>query len=87
MPLYKENPPPKYPRMARRRGYEGTVLLEVLVDREGRVKDLRLLETSGHALLDRSALSSVREWLFEPGRRGEETVEMWVRVPIRFQLK
>jgi protein TonB len=39
-PAYKVNPPPAYPKRAKRRGYEGTVLLEVLVDRNGRVKEL-----------------------------------------------
>ncbi|MCK4893050.1 MAG: energy transducer TonB, partial [Calditrichia bacterium] len=35
----------------------------------------------------RTALASVKNWSFEPGMRGDEKVEMWVKVPIRFQLK
>lgn len=86
-PIYQNNPPPEYPRLARRRGYEGTVVLEVLVDQEGRVEDLRLFRSSKHKILDRAAMASVKEWLFEPGMRGDKPVEMWVRIPIRFQLK
>ncbi|MBW1768473.1 MAG: energy transducer TonB, partial [Deltaproteobacteria bacterium] len=71
---------------ARRRGYEGTVVLEVLVNQEGSVEDLRISESSDHSILDRAALASVKKWLFEPGRKGDEAVEMWVRVPVRFQL-
>jgi len=87
VPIYRKNPSPPYPRNARRRGYEGKVILEVLVNKEGSVEDLRILESSGYRVLDRAAMKSVQIWLFEPGRRGEERVEMWVKVPIRFDLK
>ncbi|MFH1350543.1 MAG: energy transducer TonB, partial [Pseudomonadota bacterium] len=40
VPAYKSNPRPQYPALARRRGLEGTVVLEVLVSREGKVNDL-----------------------------------------------
>jgi protein TonB len=86
-PLYRVNPPPSYPRMARRQGYEGMVVLEVLVDRRGRVGDLRVLSSSGFTLLDKAAMAAVEKWLFEPGRRGDEAVAMRVRVPIRFVLE
>ena len=87
IPVYRENPPPQYPRVARRRGYQGTVVLEVLVNREGRVGDLRVFQSSGYSILDKAAIRSVKGWLFEPGRRGEEKIEMWVKLPIRFQIK
>jgi protein TonB len=86
-PLYRSNPPPKYPVLARRRGFQGNVLLEVLVGPIGNVIDLRVLSSSGHPVLDRAAKSSVKNWTFVPGMRGQEKVEMWVRVPIRFELK
>ena len=87
IPLYKKNPHPEYPKMARRRGYQGTVVIEVLVNQEGRVGDLRLFQSSGHTVLDRAATGSVKNWLFEPGRRGDKKVDMWVKVPIRFKLR
>ena len=86
-PAYKDNPRPQYPKRARRRGYEGTVVLEVLVDGNGRVKQLRILTSSGHPVLDKAALKSVNGWLFEPGMVGDEKVDMWVRVPVRFELR
>ena len=86
-PRYSVNPPPVYPVIARKRGDEGTVLLDVHVDEEGRVDDLRIAGSSGYNLLDRSALQAVRRWRFEPGRRGDRSVAMWVRVPVRFYLR
>jgi protein TonB len=86
-PLYRSNPSPGYPRMARRRGYQGNVVLEVMVARNGTVSDLRVFKSSGFPILDRAALDSVKKWTFVPGMRGDEIVEMWVKVPIRFELK
>lgn len=86
-PLYRLNPIPEYPMIARKRGYQGTVVLEVLVNREGKVKELTLSASSGYSVLDQAALTSVKTWLFEPGTRGGENVDMWVKVPVRFQLE
>jgi protein TonB len=86
-PDYRENSPPAYPLLARRRNYEGTVLLDVLVRQDGTVGAIRLTRSSGHRSLDQSAMAGVRKWTFHPGKRGGEAVEMWVKVPIRFRLK
>jgi len=86
-PLYRSNPSPKYPRIARIRGYQGNVLLDVLVNKNGKVNDLKIYKSSGYPILDRAAVSSVKYWLFEPGMIGENKVNMWVRVPIRFELR
>ena len=87
MPLYRKNPEPEYPRMAKRRRYEGTVILSVLVNKSGMVDNLWILESSGYKILDNAALGTVKEWTFEPGRRGNEPIDMWVEVPVRFELK
>jgi protein TonB len=86
-PAYRKNPRPEYPNIAKRRGHEGTVLLEVLVNSAGNVDDLRVLKSSGYQVLDRSAMKSVKDWLFEPGSIGDRKVDMWVRIPVRFELK
>jgi protein TonB len=86
-PSYRANPSPEYPAIARRRGYEGTVLVEVLVSRDGKVEDLRLSQSSGYLVLDQAAMSSMKGWLFEPATINEEKVAMWVKVPVRFHLK
>jgi protein TonB len=86
-PLYRQNPPPRYPRAARHRGQEGSVMLEVKVLKDGTVGDMRLLSSSGYTALDKAAIKSVRKWLFEPGMQGDQEVDMWVRVPIRFKIE
>ncbi len=87
MPHYKINPTPPYPEMARQKGYQGIVVLEVLINHDGNVDEMLLLQSSGHIILDRAAKASVKNWVFEPGKKGDETMKMWAKVPIRFQLK
>jgi len=86
-PLYRRNPPPRYPQLARKRKYQGVVVLEVLVSRDGSVGGVKVFKSSGYAILDKSAIKSVKKWEFEPGRRGNNKVDRWIRVPVRFQLK
>jgi protein TonB len=85
-PIYKRNISPPYPLLARKRGYQGTVLLEVLVSKDGKAASIQLSRSSGYNILDRAAIKGVREWLFYPAKRGDELLEMWVKIPIRFTL-
>lgn len=86
-PLYRDNPPPRYPPQARRRHYEGIVVLDVLVDAWGRAEEVKVAKSSGHSILDRAAREAVQDWRFEPGRRGGRPMDMWVRLPVRFELQ
>lgn len=86
-PRYRENPPPEYPAAARRRGFEGLVILSVTVGTDGRARDVVLKSSSGHEILDRSALRAVRGWRFDPATRLGIPFVMTVDVPIRFELR
>ena len=86
-PKYLENRQPQYPEMARRRGYEGEVLLNVLVAANGSVADISVKHSSGHAVLDKAAMEAVRQWLFVAATISGQPVTIWVEVPIIFQLK
>lgn len=86
-PRYRDNPPPLYPILARKKGYQGTVVLDVFIDKNGRVADMKIFSSSGYSALDKAARATVADWLFEPGMEGEKKIEMWVKIPIRFQLK
>jgi len=59
----------------------------VLINENGKVADLWLFKSSGYSILDQAALQSVKNWSFTPGSRGSQKIEMWVRVPVRFQLQ
>lgn len=85
-PDYRVNPKPSYPVIARRRGYEGTVLLRVWVLETGKVGKIKLQKSSRHKILDKTALEAVENWIFVPGRRNGEPVSSWVTIPIKFQL-
>ncbi len=86
-PIYKKNPSPEYPKTAKKRGYQGIVLLDVLVNANGRVKDIKIAASSGYEILDKEALKTVRKWLFIPGKENDKNIEMWVEVPVRFILR
>jgi TonB family protein len=74
-----------YTESARARGVEGTVVLMVLVRRDGSVGAARVSEGL-EASLDRSAQRTVKEWKFAPAMRNGKTVEVVLEVQMKFQL-
>lgn len=86
LPGYLRNPAPVYPRLARERGYEGTVLVEVEVLASGQPGTMRVLESSGHPLLDTAALQAIRRWTFRPAHRWHTPISLIVEIPVRFRL-
>lgn len=80
------NPPPTYPLMARRHGWSGTVLLRVQIDRVGKVDRVEVTQSSGHQLLDQSALKAVNDWLFQPATVNHRGVASEVLLPVQFKL-
>jgi protein TonB len=83
---YRDTPKPDYPDSARREGREGRVLLRVLVDDQGRSKQVEINSTSGSDALDRAAAEAIKRWRFHPARYGDQPVESWLRIPIEFRL-
>ena len=81
------NPPPKYPRAARRRGQEGRVVLSVRVSSQGSADTVTIHSSSGHGILDRAAVKAVQRWRFIPAQRNGQAVAMTVRVPVTFKLE
>ena len=61
-------------------------MLAVSVDGEGRVKELKLLKSSGFDALDQAALAAVNHWEFEPARLADKPVSSEVEVPVQFTL-
>ncbi|WOX04538.1 energy transducer TonB [Microbulbifer pacificus] len=77
---------PVYPELARQRRQQGTVVVEVQLDRTGAQVLRRLLQSSGVDSLDESALNAVASWEFLPYREGGRARLSRVRLPIRFSL-
>ncbi|WP_457553035.1 TonB family protein [Desulfobacula sp.] len=86
-PLYKKNPLPAYPSIAKKRGYQGIVELKVLVSKKGIVTAIKIFKSSKHKSLDQKAVATVKKWLFEPGKKNGVAQKMWVKIPVRFELK
>jgi len=86
-PLYHRNPEPVYPRIARRRGQQGIVLLLVTVLENGLPGQVTLHKSSGHKLLDVSALKTVKRWHFLAGTINGQPVSMQVLVPVHFVIQ
>ncbi len=83
---YAYNPKPVYPASARNRHLEGKVLLRVRVSEDGVSEDVSVEQSSGHEILDESAVEAVQQWKFVPARRGDKHVACTVTVPIVFKL-
>ncbi len=81
------NPRPDYPRAAREAGWEGTVVLQVLVLPDGTAGHVTLHKTSGYSILDEAALNAVKDWRFIPAMDGNFAVKSMVRMPVRFDLR
>jgi protein TonB len=84
---YGTNPPPPYPVTARRRGWEGKVLLQVEVSAGGDVRNVEIEKSSGYTCLDDAARQAVYRWRFRPALQNGRPVPGRVKVPIHFNLK
>lgn len=80
------SPRPVYPRQARLMGWEGVVVLRLLVDAQGSVAQVTVMTGSGFALLDEAAADAARRWRFEPARDGDRPIAMAHEVRFRFRL-
>lgn len=85
---YAAAPPPSYPAAARRMRFEGTVLLAVLVDTNGRPLRVDVRESSGHRQLDEAARDQVlARWRFQPAMRDGRAIQAIGLVPVEFRLQ
>lgn len=85
---YRSAPAPLYPRLALQRQWTGTVLLQVLVDVDGRPLDVSIARSSGHRELDEAARQQVlKRWSFQPATRNGVPVQALGLVPVEFALR
>jgi protein TonB len=84
---YLQNPKPPYPPLAFRLRAEGKVVLIAEVLPNGQSGSVKIVESSGNEMLDKSALETVKKWKFTPARKDGVIVTQAVRIPITFSLK
>ncbi len=78
---------PEYPHLARRSGLEGTVWVNMLVDQDGHVRDVRIAKASGvSAGFERVTLEAARRTRFSPAIQNGLPIAVWISVPYRFVL-
>jgi protein TonB len=76
----------RYPDMAQRAGIEGRVQVAALIGKDGRVMDLKIIDTE-NSILNDAALKAVKDTPFTPAIQNGNPVVTWVRIPIVFELK
>jgi len=77
----------EYPSASVRLGEEGSVLLELTLDSDGRVLEARVIESSGHARLDQAAVDeAVRAWRLRPATLDGAPIESRHRIRVQFRL-
>lgn len=76
----------KYPPAAKKNGVKGYVVLSVLVETDGSVNQVQVLESNPSGIFDAAALQGIRAWHFEPAKYKGDTVRVWAKQKIRFDL-
>jgi protein TonB len=76
---------PEFSEEARKAKYQGTCVLSVVVDPNGRPTNIHVLSTLGMGL-DEKAIESVKNWRFEPGQKDGHAVPVVIAVEVDFHL-
>ena len=83
-PVCQACPPPAYPPIALRLKRQGTVVLRMLVDEEGRVAEVMVVKDAEH--LTAAAVAAASRWTYRPPRKRGVPVKAWIEVPVHFEL-
>lgn len=78
--------PLNYPPRAKAKEIEGYVLLSILVNEQGDVEQVRVLESDPRDTFEEVAIRNIKKWKFEPALYNGEPVKIWVNQPIQFRL-
>jgi protein TonB len=77
---------PRYPRLARETGREGTVVLSLTIDEHGFLQSVEVVESAGFGF-DEEALQAIRSSTFRAAVRNGEPVASRALLPVRFMLR
>jgi TonB family protein len=76
---------PEYSEEARKAKFQGTVMLYIEVDENGKPKNLRVVRALGLGL-DEKAIEAVSKWKFRPGFKDGKPVTVAATVEVNFRL-
>ena len=76
----------EYPAILRDAGIGGTVIVWFFITEEGLVQDTRISRTSGQVQFDQAALKVADVLRFTPALNRDQRVQVWIEVPITFQV-
>lgn len=77
---------PQYSEEARKARYQGTVVLEAIVKKDGTVQILRVVRSLGFGL-DENAIQALSQWRFRPGMRNGVAVDVALNIEVNFNLR
>ncbi len=83
IPIFK--PEPEYSEEARKAKFQGTVMLAIVVDTDGKAKNIRVVRPLGMGL-DEKAVEAVGKWRFKPGQKDGRPVPVMANVEVNFRL-
>jgi protein TonB len=86
IPIAKYRARPAYPAEMHRQGLAGEVLVDFIVDTDGRVRNARSIKSSRREF-EESAVAAVGKWRFIPGRKNSHAVLAHMQVPILFTIR
>jgi|GEM_PF-5652932 len=78
---------PVYPKLALKRRWQGQALVQALVNEQGATERVELVQSTGYALLDQSALKAVSGWSFAAAEENSGQIRAWVQVPVNFTIR
>jgi protein TonB len=85
-PVFIEGPQPRYTEIARRAGVQGSVVVEAVINEQGRVTDVRVLKALPMGL-DQAAVEAMRSWRFQPATLANKPVKVYYTLTVNFNLQ
>ena len=84
-PIKLDTPQPGYSEAARKAKYSGSVLLSVVIDKDGNTRDIRVIKPLGYGL-DEKAIEAVTNWRFRPAMKDGHPVAVQANIEVNFHL-
>jgi TonB family protein len=75
----------RYPDVARRNGIEGTVVVRVLVGKDGRVRRT-MIESGNIAEMNDAAVEAIKGTMFTPALQDGKPIDIWIQIPVMFKF-